>query len=1038
MKSIENIKLRPAITVGLLIGFIIPAIIINWYNYNRQKIHITQELQNYHIQITNVVALGMQHPLWTMAPKDGVPLLKSVMADNRILKVTIQTDDTVFLEKNSGQPILSSSWSLRRPIVFEQQPIGYANVILDTRVMDQILRELRFSFIFSTLIQLFLGVSIIFYLLNLKIFKPIDRLLNQSKKLANKDLKTPFIWRGGDELGRLGRSFENTRQSLFRLFNNTEQMNAQLKKLNDELKEANELKDEFLANTSHELRTPLNGITGLTESLLDGIAGNINPDQRHNLDMILSSSKRLTNLVNDILDYSKLKKHALNLSIRPVDLYSLVDLIVRVLKSLTYLKPIQLINKIDPNIPLVKADENRLEQILHNLIGNALKFTEKGEVAIEAIPEKSEVIISVVDTGIGIEPGKFDEIFKSFHQGDNSIERAYSGSGLGLAITKRLVELHDGKIWLSSTPGKGSTFSFSLPVSNIDKNQYLYATGKKEKDESAQLHHQFKDTQPEIDPLKPVEVPKYPAVPKNFLDTKDITVLAVDDEPVNLQVLMNTLQNVGIKVETALSGFEALNKLNTITPDIIIMDIMMPKMNGYQTALQIREFLPTDEVPIIFLTAKKQIEDFMDGFSAGGNDYLTKPFSKIELLTRLNFHIKLAQSKQRLKQTEEKYRMIFENSPEGIFHLDARRHLTTANITMARILGYESVAELFDSHFSFQNNFFVYPSKLAEVEEYLQNDQSVKNYETLFFKKDHSMFFGSITLKEVCDKNGSLLRYEGQVSDCTSRKEKEKAENQRQIAEATTKMLTDSINYAKMIQGSLLPDIKQFQTAIPNSFFLWMPRDIVSGDIYFIKILPTGYLIALFDCTGHGVPGAFMSLISISSIKRIILDERIIEPAKILNRLNFNIKTMLNQHSNNCLSNDGLDAAVCFINPYQKTVTYAGANQPLVYLKDNELSYVKGDRQSIGYKKSDTSFSFTNHIIPIEEKTTFYLFSDGYKDQIGGINRRGFGQKKFFKLLQDIHHHRFDKQKEELIGAFEAYKKSNDQVDDITIIGFNL
>lgn len=1036
MKLLENIKLRPAIMLGLLTGFILPAIVINLHNYNRQKVHITQELQNYHIRITNVVALGMQQSLWTMAPQDGMPLINSILKDKRILKVSVYAEDSLFIEIESGSPILPSSWSLQKPVLFGAQTIGYVNVILDTSLMEQELKKQKFSFITSMLIQLLLGVAIIAYLLHIKVFKPIDTLLKQSRKLANKELSDSFVWKREDELGRLGRSFENTRQSLFRLFSHTDQMNKKLKVLNEDLKKADKLKDEFLANTSHELRTPLNGITGLAESLLDGAAGRLNSDQAKNLEMILSSSKRLTNLVNDILDYSKLQNKDLSLSIKAVDLYSSVEIVVRVLKSLTYLKPIQLINKVDPTLPLVKADEGRLEQILHNLIGNALKFTEKGEVSITSEIKNSDIIISVNDTGIGIGNDKFDEIFKSFHQADGSIERIYGGTGLGLTITKQLVELHKGKIWLSSTPGEGSSFSFSLSQSKLDKAQYLDITNKKKQKESNTILPQIRDEQ--FDESYQVSLKDQDMIPKNLLSTEEITVLAVDDEPVNLQVLLNTLQNIGIKVKTALSGFEALNKLKSFKPDIIILDVMMPKLNGYETALQIREIFSTEEVPIIFLTAKNQVENFTDAFSVGGNDYITKPFSKIELLTRLSFHLALAKSRRKLKHAEEKYRMIFENSLEGIFQLDSRKNFITANTSMAHILGYESSESLLKENGLFKTGLFVYPAKLNEVEEGIKKWGSVQEYETLFLKQNRSMFFGSITLREARDSLGQLSHYEGQLSDCTARKEKEKAENQRQIAETTTKMLTDSINYAKMIQGSLLPDIKQFQNAMPNSFFLWMPRDIVSGDIYYIKILPTGYLVALFDCTGHGVPGAFMSLISTSSIARIILDERILDPSKILSRLNFNVKMTLNQHSDHSLSDDGLDAAVCFIDPFQKTLTYAGANLPLVYIKEGDVSYIKGDRQSVGYKKSDTNYSYTNHHIPIEQDTSFYLYSDGYKDQIGGAKKRSLGRKNFLEILKNIHEKPFRKQKLELIESLEKYKQNNDQLDDITIIGFRL
>ena len=178
-----------------------------------------------------------------------------------------------------------------------------------------------------------------------------------------------------------------------------------------ELQKIDKLKDEFLANTSHELRTPLNGIIGLSESLKDGVAGKLSNKAIENLDMIVNSSKRLSNLVNDILDFSKLKNKDLALSIQPVDLYPVVNLVLKLSEVFVKDKPVTLINSISRDLPLVQADENRLQQILFNLIGNAIKFTEKGQVEIKAEDHANGLKVSVIDTGIGIPEDKLDVYF---------------------------------------------------------------------------------------------------------------------------------------------------------------------------------------------------------------------------------------------------------------------------------------------------------------------------------------------------------------------------------------------------------------------------------------------------------------------------------------------------------------------------------------------------------------------------------------------------------------------------------------------------
>lgn len=221
------------------------------------------------------------------------------------------------------------------------------------------------------------------------------------------------------------------------------------------LKRVDKLKDEFLANTSHELRTPLNGIIGLSESLYDRTSAQ---DQKEDLSMIISSGRRLASLVNDILDFSKLKNFDIEIQRKPVDIFSLTNIVIRINSPLIAGKSVTLTNSIPSDIQAVFGDENRLQQILNNLIGNAIKFTESGEVIISAEQEEDVITVSVKDTGIGIPKNKHNVIFQEFQQADGSISREFAGTGLGLSISKRLAELHGGRMWFESELGKGSTF----------------------------------------------------------------------------------------------------------------------------------------------------------------------------------------------------------------------------------------------------------------------------------------------------------------------------------------------------------------------------------------------------------------------------------------------------------------------------------------------------------------------------------------------------------------------------------------------------
>lgn len=412
---------------------------------------------------------------------------------------------------------------------------------------------------------------------------------------------------------------------------------AELAQANAELKQVNRLKDEFIANTSHELRTPLNGIIGIAESLIDGVTGILPHITQDNLGLIVASGKRLAALINDILDFSTLRQRDIILRQQPVRLHDVVAMVVALSKGAVRYKPVQLINQVATDLPWVQADSDRLQQILHNLIGNAVKFTETGEVIVTATqspddPEK-KMVITVMDTGVGIAPDKLDRIFESFEQADGSVTRKYGGTGLGLAITKQLVAQHGGEIWVESVVGVGSKFHFTLPLATEAE---LAAAATPE-------------------PLKPLDFSLWEgdltALPDVEATTEQITlaehqrfqILIVDDEPVNLQVLYNHLALEDYAITQATGGEDVFRVIEAgFRPDLILLDVMMPNMTGYEVTCKLREQFSANELPILMLTAKDQVSDLIEGLGVGANDYLSKPIAKKELLARIKTHLQLA------------------------------------------------------------------------------------------------------------------------------------------------------------------------------------------------------------------------------------------------------------------------------------------------------------------------------------------------------------------------------------------------------------
>ncbi len=502
------------------------------------------------------------------------------------------------------------------------------------------------ALILATIIGIFTARSIA---------RPILRLNAAAKDIARGEWDQTLEFDRTDEVGQLAKSFTSMVSQLQTSF-------AALENNNQELQQLDKLKDEFLANTSHEFRTPLNGMIGIAESMIDGATGTLSEIQQQNLSMIASSGRRLNELVNNILDFAQLKNHKLDLQLRSVGIKSIVEVVITVSQSLTGTKKLQLINSIPADLPLVWADENRLQQILYNLIGNAIKFTESGTVEISAeivdtdgetfleVPASSpdfQIAVTVSDTGIGIPGANLDRIFEPFEQGDGSTVRQYGGTGLGLTLSKQFVELHGGKIYAASQVGIGSRFTFTLPFSPepihpsesaINLPPATQTNGSESENNKIKnyLSSSLKLPQP---------APNLAVQAAALLEVEQFKILIVDDDPINLQVLNNHLSLQNYRVIQALNGEQALSLIESGQHfDLIVLDIMMPRMSGYEVCAKLRKKYPSHELPVVMLTAKNQVSDLIIGFQFGANDYLTKPFSKDELLTRIKSHINLSQT----------------------------------------------------------------------------------------------------------------------------------------------------------------------------------------------------------------------------------------------------------------------------------------------------------------------------------------------------------------------------------------------------------
>ncbi|VEF48978.1 integral membrane sensor hybrid histidine kinase [Bacillus freudenreichii] len=402
-------------------------------------------------------------------------------------------------------------------------------------------------------------------------------------------------------------------------------------KLSIKLQEEDERKDQFLANTSHELRNPLHGIINIAES----IAAN-NPKQSYdqmkkNLELLITISRRMSLTLNDLIDVTQLKEKGIPLKKQSLNVETVVTGVLDMFTFMIEGKNIRFSTNIPGPFPDILADEHRLIQILYNLIHNAVKFTNEGVITIRVSEKDSWASIQVIDTGIGMDKETQKRIFLPYEQADS--RTADGGLGLGLSISKQLVDLHGGTLTVDSVPNHGSIFTFTLPLATVSESNSNIETGHIQAEQ--EIAAELAPTSTYVDATK---------IDMNLSSTDKPKILAIDDDPINLRVLCNILPSNKYDIVTVTSGQEALMNLNKKEWDLIIADVMMPTMSGYELTRQIREQHSISELPILLLTARNQIQDIVTSFLSGANDYISKPVNSLELKARVNSLTNLKQS----------------------------------------------------------------------------------------------------------------------------------------------------------------------------------------------------------------------------------------------------------------------------------------------------------------------------------------------------------------------------------------------------------
>lgn len=498
---------------------------------------------------------------------------------------------------------------LTHQIIFQNEKLGRLEAFVDIGPhLVAIKKEVVLLGAAALLVGLF-TIGLVWVLLDHMVARRLTVLAEAAHSMSGGNFDAELPPDSGDEVGRLTRSFSNMRK---RIGEQTKDLLAA--RLDAE--EALETKSRFLATMSHEIRTPLNGIIPIAELLEQS---DLNDEQRWQIESIQTSGKALLTIVDDILDLTRFQSNNFHLAFEPIRLTSIVEDVDRIVSTAANAKGVSLINDLPEDLSrLYTGDRGRIRQVLLNLVGNAVKFTENGSVTVSGhIVEPTEkgflIEVRVADTGIGIAKDDLNRIFERFEQADDGLTRRFGGSGLGLAIAKSLVEAHGGKIWVESEVGKGSTFFFTLELGALSEDQKRVARKNE--------HKRQKTTAV--------------AVARKF-DGQQKHVLVVDDSDVNREVAKAHLQALNFKVDLAENGEEAVELILNNDYELVLMDVHMPVMDGLEATRRIRELPePYCGIRIVALTASVLVEDVQLCYDAGMDDFLRKPIIKKDLADKL-------------------------------------------------------------------------------------------------------------------------------------------------------------------------------------------------------------------------------------------------------------------------------------------------------------------------------------------------------------------------------------------------------------------
>jgi len=592
------------LTIGVISAIVLVFCIIAIY-YSTNKIN--EQLRQRVNSISNIATAGLKSALWSLEKNTIDDIIRSLFQEEEVVYLRVVDSTGAQYEQIAGKykkntfEFFTKSSQFKTEIAaikYEGTEIGKVYVAISNEKYRHELTTNIASIVVLTLIILLIIPLTSIIITKKYIFKPLKRLEDSATQIAEGNLATPIDTSSLDEIGNLAGVFDEMRKSLEQSFK--------------EMENANKAKDQFLAKVSHEIRNPMNSISGFIE-LIQG--SNLNQDQQQYLRIINSSAHDLLRIINDILDFSRMVSGKLEIGNYGFRLSDILEDIESSFKPQACTKNIKFTIDIEKGTPVsLLGDGGRLKQVLKNLVDNALKYTQHGEVTLgvsflKQNDDRVKIHFSVKDTGQGIPLQDQERIFNPYEQ----LKRdSTKGIGLGLTISRQLVSLMGGgEIEVKSEVGKGSTFSFSIPFTIQPDGADSMVTLKNKS--------------------------------MNIAAFEDLEILVVEDEETNRLLVEAYLSNAGIKkVDFACNGNEAIQKISSHHYDIVLMDMLMPELNGYDAMKIIRENPQFKNLPIIALTAFAVVGDEKKCLDAGASDYISKPISSENLLITINKYIQPA------------------------------------------------------------------------------------------------------------------------------------------------------------------------------------------------------------------------------------------------------------------------------------------------------------------------------------------------------------------------------------------------------------